>query len=446
MKRNYTKVETQELIIDLSSRKREIADFATTALMMANPQRHLEEIIQSLETDNENVKQRIYFILSGFDDKRCVDALILGIENETNYTTKFAVIESIQCFHQSRIVPFLQKQLCNPLKEIRKLIITTLGIYVKHDVPDAHLPLLIVIKNETELMELRHEALQQLTHLDDSELLSLIEELKNISDASIYLQLLVLEDELKRDNQQKIQQVEELLNKLKSTDDVMEQIKLEKQIIEFGRIAAKLILDTIIDKYDDPRMLIHAMIITEHLGTKTIPAFRRLLESFDRFDDFDRILVLTNLFSSINDPQYKVLSSSFLKLLQNLNRYLKEKVLENRQSDINLFKSEIHTVLALYGCVEALDDLKALFGDGSRPQYFPLIAALKNIGDKDFLIPLINQYHIFRTVPYELQTIKRTFTAIARREKIKRNDPLFSHLTKKQQKCFQQLTASSKKK
>ena len=61
--------------------------------------------------------------------------------------------------------------------------------------------------------------------------------------------------------------------------------------------------------------------------------------------------------------------------------------------------------------------------------FLELIEALKHIGDKDFLIPLINQFQAYRNFKRPSGIVKRAFKAIVRREKIKRNDPIFNNLS-----------------
>ncbi|MBD3290221.1 hypothetical protein GF337_15550, partial [candidate division KSB1 bacterium] len=75
MKRKYKKEEIKELILDLTSDNPEVAEFAMTALMMANSRDHLNQLVQALDNDNEIIKERICFILGGFTDNRCINPL-----------------------------------------------------------------------------------------------------------------------------------------------------------------------------------------------------------------------------------------------------------------------------------------------------------------------------------------------------------------------------------
>jgi hypothetical protein len=121
-----------------------------------------------------------------------------------------------------------------------------------------------------------------------------------------------------------------------------------------------------------------------------------------------------------------------IKLLNRINAYIEQQNSETIRKEFDHIKSDIHFALATYGCREAVEDMKAIMRDGTQRQFLELIEALVHVGDRDFLIPLINQYQAYRDFKRPSKTVKRAFKAIVRREKIRRNDPMFNNLTELQ--------------
>jgi hypothetical protein len=94
--------------------------------------------------------------------------------------------------------------------------------------------------------------------------------------------------------------------------------------------------------------------------------------------------------------KYAALAPSLLKLLDNLNAFISANETEDNENKFILIKSDLHLALAKYGCCEAIDDLKEMMHDGKERKFVTLIQAMQYIGDKDLLIPLINQYQAYR--------------------------------------------------
>jgi hypothetical protein len=431
LKRNFTSEEIEELILDLGSDDQEVVDFAMSALLMSNPRRHLSDMIEALQWGDDIIKQRICYILGGMIDDRCIDPLLTML-NEENVDTKLAAIDSLQYFPNERIIPYLKDQLKHEDEDVRQEIISTLGVYVKHGVINAHIPLVKIVRNEQESIELRRSALVNLQHLDEDELIPLLNSLKEISDASIYSHILLLQDDLGKNQKQKIVQTEQLLQKLLAEKDALKQIRIEDRLVEGGSIAAKVLIKKILEKPKNAHLRVFTRLIFDKMGHKTIPAFRSLFETFDRFDDLMQVVLLQDLIMVVAQRQYAVLAKPMVKLLDRMNAYIDKLKAENDRREFDHIKSDIHFALATYGCRESVDDMKTIMRDGTQRQFLELIEALKHIGDKDFLIPLINQFQAYRNFKRPSGIVKRAFKAIVRREKIKRNDPIFKNLSELQ--------------
>lgn len=433
MKRNFTQEEIEELILDLSSDDQEVVDLAMTALLMANPHRHLSDMIDALNWGDDIIKQRMCYILGGIIDDRCIDPLLAALK-ENNVETRLAAIDSLQFFPDERIIPHLKDQLKHDDEYVREAVIATLGAFLKHGVNSAHFPLVDVVRNEQEAIELRRSALLNLQYLDEEELIPLLNSFKHISDASVYSHILLLQDGLGKDQDKKIAKVEELIEKLLSEEDILKQIRLRDYLAEKGSLAAKVLIKKIFEMPDTTPISFHARLIIEKMGYKSISTFKWLFETFEQFDDFKQVVLLQDLITIIAQRKYSALAKPLINLLHRMNVFIEKQSDKNKRREFILIKSEIHFALSTYGCRDAVDDMKAVMGDGTTRQYLPLIEAMITIGDKDFLIPLINQFQAYKNFNRPLRTVKRAFRAIVRREKIKPMDPIFDKLSDHQKK------------
>ncbi len=431
MRRNFTSEEIEELILDLGSDDQEVVDLAMSALLMANPRRHLSDMIDALEWGDDIVKQRICYIFGGLIDERCIDPL-LSVLNDENIDTRIAAIDSLQYFPNERIIPHLKDQLKHEDENVRDATILTLGAFVKHGVINAHFPLVAIIENEDEIIELRRKALLNLKHLDEEELMPVLDRLKDLSDASIYSHILLLQEDLGKNKKQKIAHAEQIIQRLLTEKDTLKQIRLEDMLVEGGSLTAKILIKKIFEQPENAMLRVHARMIFEKMGYKSIAAFKWLLETFDRFDDLMQVVLLQDLISLVAQRKYTALARPMVKLLVRINAYIEHQKSETIRREFNHIKSDIHFALANYDCRDGVEDMKTIMRDGTQRQFLELIEALVHIGDRDFLIPLINQYQAYRDFKRPSKTVKRAFKAIVRREKIKRNDPMFNNLTELQ--------------
>jgi HEAT repeat protein len=402
-----------------------------SSLLMANPRRHLSDMIDALQWGEPIIKQRICYIFGGLIDERCIDPLLSALKDE-NVDTKLAAIDSLQYFPEERIIPHLKDQLRHEDEDVRDAVVLTLGVFIKHGVVDAHLPLIAIVRDENESIQIRRQALLNLQHLDEEELIPLLDSLKDISDASIYSHILLLQDDLGKNHEQKMAQTENLIQQLLTEKEALKQIRLEDRLVEGGALTAKALMTKMFNEPDNAALRMHAQMIIEKMGSKSFSAFKWLFETFDRFDEIMQVILFQDLITVIAQRQYAALAKPLVKLLHRMNAYSAKLNSESDSRKFDHIKSDIHFALATYGCREAVDDIKTILREGTERQYLPLIEALIHIGDKDFLIPLINQFQAYRNFKRPSRTVTRAFKAIVRREKIKRNDPIFNNLSELQ--------------
>jgi len=427
VKKNYTKDEITELISNLSSDNQEISDFAMGALLIANPHRHLSDLFEALQTGDEAVKAKICYILGGNSEKRCV-APLLSMLNEKSIIVRIAAIDSLQYFPDKNVIQKIIEQLKIDNENLHHAAITALGEFLKQNLLEALPPLIDIIRNENNDLKTRHLAMSKLKFLDETELNKTLKILKDITDASLYAQVLLFQDELKEGGEQKIKKINKLIENLLSEQDFLRQFKIEDKLVELGGQTARILIEKIFEDVENLELRMRARIIFERLGLKIIPAFKTLLETFDQYEDFKQVFLFQDLITIVSDRQFASLESSLLKVISNINEYLVGKNPEI-QNGFLFIKSDIHFALAKYGSNKALEDMRNMFSDGTKRHYIDLIKAIGLIGEKDFLLPLINQYHVYKDFKELKSAIKKAFKAIAFRERINKNNPIFDNLS-----------------
>jgi len=435
LRRYLSKAEIEHLILDLDDDDPDIVDQAISDLLMISSPGELRDLIDGLTWGNDTIRQRIAYILGGMLDNRCIDPLVTLL-NDPNIDTVLAALDSLQYFPEERIIPALQSVLSQRNEELSLAVIDTLGAYIKRGVIDAHVPLLEVIQDEQHPIDVRREALIQLQHLEAEELGPLLERLQHLADATLYSQVMFLQDGLGEDRQKKASAIEKMIHQLLDEPQVVKALQLEERLVAGGSLSAQILLQMLFRDITNPTLRVYAHRIIQRMGYKSLPALKAVFENFDRFDDFDQLFEIEDLIEIVAHPKYASMASSLVTLLQHLKGYLDNQLLMNRKArlrDYEYFRAYIHFVLAIYGCRDAVDDLKAMIRDGYRRQSTLILQALVSIGNKDFLLPLINQFHVYRKSKERQQLVRQAFRAIIKREKVRKNDPIFKDLSELQQ-------------
>ncbi len=435
LRRYLSKAEIEHLILELDNDDPDIVDQAISDLLMISSPGELRDLIDGLTWGNDTIRQRIAYILGGMLDNRCIDPLVTLL-NDPNIDTVLAALDSLQYFPEERIIPALQSVLSQRNEELSLAVIDTLGAYIKRGVIDAHVPLVEVIQDEQHPIDVRREALIQLQHLEAEELGPLLERLQHLADATLYSQVMFLQDGLGEDRQKKASAIEKMIHQLLDEPQVVKALQLEERLVAGGSLSAQILLQMLFRDITKPTLRVYAHRIIQRMGHKSLPALKAVFENFDRFDDFDQLFEIEDLIEIVAHPKYASMASSLVTLLQHLKVYLDNQLLMNRKArlrDYEYFRAYIHFVLAIYGCRDAVDDLKAMIRDGYRRQSTLILQALVSIGNKDFLLPLINQFHVYRKSKERQQLVRQAFRAIIKREKVRKNDPIFKDLSELQQ-------------
>ncbi len=435
LSRYLEKWEIEDLIMDLDAEDPDIVDRAVSELLMISSPGELRDLIAGLEWGNDRIRQRIAYILGGMLDDRCIDPL-LSLLGDPNVETVLAAIDSLQYFPEERIVPELRAVLNRGNEELSMAVIDTLGAFIKRGVIDAHQPLIELIQDERQPIDIRRTALMNLQHLEAEELTPILEQFQHLLDATLYSQVLYLQDGLEQDQQKKASNIEKMLQQLLHESQAIKALQLEERLVAGGTLTAHILLQKLFQDVTNRTLQVYTHRILQRMGYKSVPALKALFENFAQFEDLDQLYEIEELIEIVSHPKYASLASSLVILLRNLNEFLNhspDAKRKTRPRDYDYFRGYVHFILALYGCRDAVDDLKAMIRDGQRRQSNLVLEAIIYVGNKDFLLPLINQFHVYRKSKERQALVRQAFRAIIKREKVRKNDPIFSNLSELQQ-------------
>lgn len=438
MRFKYSKDEIIALIKQLSNPINTVSENALTNLLMAPRRTKIPLLINAIPKGDPLTKQKICFILGGTDDKRCIEPLINLLEDESE-NVRLAAIEALQHFGEPNIIPHLSKQLSSQSSAIKEQTILALANLLKYGIQQAADPLIKKVKDENEDEKLRLLALRNLSYLDPEKLKVLINELSTLSSAVLYAEIIHLQDELEDSKSESYQKrINKLIDEIIFVEaDPLQEIRLRERLMDYGPQAMDMILERLIDDVENTKLFVLTTLTVSEFGNRSIHSLKKLFESYDDFDNVKANIIVSHLLISLEEDLLERLADSFIILLHKINKYIHEKDTKKRAEKFYMFKSEIHEALARAGRTDAIDDLKELVGDGTKRRlYRPLLNAVKLIGDREFLIPLINLHNI-EIFEEDKKLLKRAFRSILRREKIKKDDELFQNLSKDQKKVLE---------
>ena len=435
----FSKDEIKDFISCLSLPDEALANHALSFLLVANPKTKLPLLIEALTEADDLAKQKICFIMGGMDDERCIDPLLSLLHGES-IATRIAAIDALQFFHEPRIVPHLAEQFQSGIETVREQVIDTLAVFLKQGVTEAKDLLIDIINDENMDMELQYQALDSLENLEDHDLEPILDSLLGNPNAQIYARVLLLKDELEiRDPKERRNFINKKIEELLKTEDIIDQIAIQYELVELGETTAHVLLEKMFQDPQNTQLVASSQMILGKLGRKLIIPLKKVFESINKFDDIYKCVLLEHVMFSLNHPKYAPLTQSMLSLLNKINTYINHSDSDDRKAGFDILKTDMHVALATYGCRDAVDDLKELFGDGTQRAFITIAEAIQKIGDKDFIIPLINQYIAYQDEKKAKSAIKKAFVAIAKREGIKKNDSMFSNLTEGQRTILQKL-------
>ncbi|NIA31229.1 MAG: hypothetical protein GWP06_15135 [Actinobacteria bacterium] len=433
----FTKQDIEDFVEILSTDDPAAAEYAISSLLLASPRQKFSLLVKALPQSDDLRTQRICFILSSIPDNRCIDPL-LGVLQRKSPATRVAAVDALKHYPQLRVLPHLARQLFSKDKDVREKVVETLGEFIKYGISEAQEPLLKIVDDENEVIKLRRAALKALSNLEDDDLLPMLENLQNSSSAELFAEVMYQFDILDtKDRDKKRSHVNDLISELISEKDILRKMFLSDKIAETGRLGAEVITEQLLRFPQNYELLSYGQQIFEKLGLKCTPVFEKIFHAFNQFDDIHRVHILSDFVMIAKEVGMDALAPALTDYFSRMQAYI-DKFPENENTYF-LYKAEILLALARFGVTDILDDLKEMFGDGSNLGFLYVVEAVFRIGDRDFLLPLINLYEKASDSRSDQFKVKKAFRAIIRREKIRRDDPLFKELSPDKKKSLDSL-------
>ena len=433
----FTKQELLDFVEILSTDDPAAAEYAISSLLLASPRQKYSLLVKALPQSDDLKTQRICFILSSIPDNRCIDPL-LGVLQRKNPATRVAAIDALKYYPEPRVLPHLARQLFSQDESVREKVIETLGEFINHGISEAKDLLLKIVHNKNEVVELRRAAIKALSNLEDEELLPILKNLQNSSRAELFAEVMYELDILDtKDKDKERSRVLQLVSELISEQDVIKKMFLSDKIAETGRLGAKVIMEQLLKSPQNFELLTYGQQVFEKLGLKSVPVLEKVFRTFNQFDDMERVHMLSNFVWVAKEAEMDALAPALTDYFFRMLAYL-DKHPEKRNAYF-LYKAELLLALARFGVTDILDDLKKTFGDGNNLGLLYVLEAVFQIGDRDFLLPLVNMYEKAYDSRGDRSKVKKAFRAIIKREKIKRDDPLFKDLPPDKKKSLDSL-------
>lgn len=212
-------------------------------------------------------------------------------------------------------------------------------------------------------------------------------------------------------------------------DDLETRLSAMSEIARHGRKGAE-VLSRRLARTTDPYVQDTLLAAIEEIRR---PAFEPLLSIFARLGDPRS----SQSFEMIEDTARSLVYLGDRKAIPAILEHLRRlKSLAERSHEARVVE-RCHTtrlrlllLLAEVGVSDGLPELLSLLKDGTRRVPETVIDALARIGDRRALLPLLRLHALERRVSgWGARQIQNAFRAIARREHVGPNDPLFSSLT-----------------
>jgi len=156
----------------------------------------------------------------------------------------------------------------------------------------------------------------------------------------------------------------------------------------------------------------------------------------DKVGHLPALEVLIGVISQYHDPHSAV---HLKRVLDMLNEELVRASEPEAESWILLIKGKIHTALAGINSRVALGDLRGMLLHTATLGWVELLKAAQLLGNRDFLLPLMQLYQYFEKDEWMVNQIKEAFHTIKKRGKIRSNSPLFKDLDARGKETLKEL-------
>jgi len=429
--------EVEALIGQLASPSTQEVEVALARLTIIGP-RAVEHLISALESPHFAIRANAIEVLARISDPRSTTPLLQSLE-DPHPVVKVKAIEALPSFPLPKTARGLTAALQREKEgKFRKMLVNALLYLCQQGIIEALEGLLKFLTDRGEDCQLRLQAMEVLKLIDPKQRSQLLQRLSFDPEPQIAHRA----KELQRESSQKRKKLppskaEKLIARLNSQDYLTWSSAL-RDVARKGTSLMEPLINSMLRPSATIAYCRRVGMALRQMGKGTA---ERIYPYLDKVEHYPALEVLINLISQYHDPHSAV---HLKKVLDRLNEELVKAKEPESQSWILLIKGKIHTALADIDSRVALGDLREMLLHPATLGWVELLKAAQLLGNRDFLLPLLQLYQHFEKDKWMADQIKEAFRTIKKRERIRSNSPLFRNLDTRGKETLKELLSQKK--
>jgi len=419
--------EITELVRALASRRKARVDAARARLtIIGSPA--VECLVEALEDDNNTVRSRAMPLLALIQDPRGREPLVAMLLDRSPRLREIAA-RSLARFPSAETIAALNRTLDKERREdVRVAAVESLVDLYAAGQETAIRRVVDLLMDASEAPRLRCAAFALLPILRPSERRGILTRL--LRDPAVEVRdraaRVVARGEPRA--QPSPASMRKLVENLQS-DDYVAWNAAVRRLGSCGRSAVDPLIAGMRGHAHDPEYCIRAGLALKALGPRRS---RSLTQALDEVVEPLPLQVLVDVVGSIGEKSLIYHLKALLERLAARPRAVDE---SDGFDPMRRVRSKAHLELAAIGSRVAIRDLRGLIADREGRLELEAVAAVARIGRREELVPLLGAY--VREDRFTKERIADAVRTILRRERIRRNNPMFRGLSRAQRLAFE---------
>jgi HEAT repeat protein len=409
--------EVREWVRRLGSRRSTTADAARARLAIIGG-RAVEALIESLDDDNLRVRTHAMELLALIGDPRGREPLVAMLLDRDPRMREIAA-RCLARFPGARSVAALERLLDDEgREEVRLAVVESLVEQYDGGEERALCRLLELLYEESEPSRVRCACLTVLPLLGTAQRRGLLGSLREDADRDVARRAREIERAAESARAPTARTIRKLVQDLAAPEYAVWNESV-RRLAACGRDAIEPLIVEMERRADDPEYCTRAGMALKALGPRR---GRAIADSLDRVDEPLPLQVLIDVIGAFGER-------SMIYRLKNLIERL------NGFDRMQRVRAKAHLELARIGSRVAIDDLHAGLTDPNRRCELEMLSAVELVGKRDEIGELLRIWR--REDRFMRERIGAAVRTIMKRERIRRNNPMFRTLTAEQRRAFQ---------
>jgi HEAT repeat protein len=425
--------EIVSLVRRLGSRRQAVVDAARARLSIAGA-RAVEALVQSLEEDDNRIRAHAMPLLALIQDARGREPLTAMLLDREPKMREIAA-RCLARFPSVDVVAALERLLAVERRaEVRVAGVQALIEQYAAGREEAIRQPLAVLADPADDPRVRVAALALLPILRPAERKAMLRRLKQDASPEVRRRAVELEESADRSTSEQAARMRAEVGALASDDYALWNAAVHR-LASLGAAVIAPLVDEMQRRAHDPEYCTRAGMVLKALGPRRARALGPLL---DRIEEPLPLQVLVDVVGALGEKS----------LVYRLNDLI-ERVAARppSRSDANGFdpmqrvRAKAHLELARIGSRVAIQDLRDSLSDPDQRVELEMLAALEIVGKRDEVAHLLRAFE--REDRFVRDRIASTVRAIMKRERIRRNDPIFQTLGPRERRALDSILPPS---